>query len=299
MKTEVSVDDEISLMDIYDFLVDGWKIILSITLIGTGIGVVTSLYLPDQFEAKGVIQSARIANMHSTNSTNGTKSIDVEPIAVLAEKMKSPTYYDSKMLAACVGEGAAGNLEAFAKALNATVTGKSNFVSVVYRAESRDKALRCLEQVLAVVVENQKDLVEAKLTSVMSSLDNKKKVADELRKAVKELELDRRVELKELEYSASALFIVGLESTVQKLLAVENEIYILDSMLKPQNTQEAKFLTPIFVSKQRVSPRRSQIVMRSAISSLFFGVLMLLSRRAFASVKKQRGERLKSASITP
>lgn len=293
---ETSVDDEISLMDIYDFFVDGWKIILSITLIGTGIGVVTSLYLPDQFEAKGVIQSARVANMHSTNST---ESIDVEPIAVLVEKMKSPTYYDSKMLAACVGEGEAGNLEALAKAFNATVTRNSNFVSVVYRAESRDKALRCLEQVLAVVVENQKGLVEANLTSVMSSLDNAKNTADALRKIIKQLKTDRRVAFKDLDYELSALFMVELGSKVQKLLAVENEIYILESMLRSQNTQEAKFLTPIFVSEQRVSPRRSQIVMISAMASLFFGVLMLLSRRVFASVKKQRGERLKSASITP
>ena len=53
MEAETSVDDEISLMDIYDFLVDGWKAILSIAFIGTGIGVVTSLALPEQFEARG------------------------------------------------------------------------------------------------------------------------------------------------------------------------------------------------------------------------------------------------------
>jgi len=47
-----------------------------------------------------------------------------------------------------------------------------------------------------------------------------------------------------------------------------------------------------------VSPRRGQIVMISSMAGLFFGVLMAFVRRAFVSMKKQRGERLKSASIT-
>ena len=295
MKTEASVEDGIGLMDIYDFLADGWKIILSIAVIGTGIGVVTSLVLPDQFEATGLIQTGRVGVANKTNS------FDVEPIAVLLEKMQSPAYYVSKTLDACVGEGEAVNLKDIAKALNAKVARNANFVSVVYRAESRDKALRCLEQVLVVVVENQKDLVEANLTSVMSSLDNEKKAADELRKAVKELELDRRAQLKfkDVEYSMVAALTVAMRESKTQLMAIERKIYGMESMLKPPNTQEANFLTPIFVSEQRVSPRRSQIVMISALASLFFGVLMLLSRRVFASVKKQRGERLKSASITP
>jgi hypothetical protein len=33
MQAETSVDEEINLMDIYDFLADGWKIILSIAFI--------------------------------------------------------------------------------------------------------------------------------------------------------------------------------------------------------------------------------------------------------------------------
>ena len=91
-----------------------------------------------------------------------------------------------------------------------------------------------------------------------------------------------------------------LQSKIQEeLLVAEKEIYIMESMLKPPNTQDAIFVTPIFASEQRVSPNRSKIVMISAMVSLLFGVLVLLSRLAFVSVKKQRGERCKSASITP
>ena len=294
MQEQLTDDDEISLMDIFDFLVDGWKTVFSILFVGSSIGIVTSMVLPEQFEAKALIESAKVASL--TNSTNSTY---VESITVLAEKMRSPTYYDSKTLAVCVNEGEGGNLEALAKSLNANVARNSNFVSVSYRAESRENAVRCLEQVLEIAIARQKTLADANLTSVLSSLENLKKKADELRKTVKQLESDRgaQFKFKNIEYSAAALITVTLQSKVQELLATENQISASESMLKPPNTQDAKFVTPIFASEQRVSPRRSQIVMLSAIGSLFLGVLILFLRKAIVSIKKQREERKSAAAV--
>ena len=287
MQEQLTDYDEISLMDIFDFLVDGWKTVLSIVFVGTSIGIATSLVLPEQFEARATIESARV---------NGT---DIASTAVLAEKMRSPTYYDSKTLAACKSDGGVNGLETLAKAFNANVAKNSSFVSVSFRAESRENAVRCLEQVLETVVGKQKKLAEAKLDLALTSLENSKKKADELRKTVKQLESDRgaQFKFKNIEYSAAALITVTLQSKVQELLATENQISAAESMLKPPNTQDAKFATPIFASEQRVSPRHSQIVMLSAIGSLFLGVLILFLRKAIVSIKKQREERKSAAAI--
>jgi len=287
MQEQIITDDEISLMDIYDFLVEGWKTILSIAIVG--IGVITSLLLPEQYEAKGFIESARVVS---------TNSIYVESIAVLAEKMRSPTYYDTNALPACFEEGELGSLEGLAKSLNASVAKNSNFVSVAYRASSSDGAVQCLQQVLKIVVDRQKALAEANLTTVVASLENLKKKADELRKTVKQLESDRgaQFQFKNIEYSAAALITVTLQSKVQELLATENQISVIESMLKPPNTQDAKFSTPVFASENRVSPRRGLIVAISTMASLFLGLFILLLNRGFASVKLHREERLKAAA---
>ncbi len=287
MQEHAIADDEVSLLDIYDFLVEGWKTILAMAVVGTSIGTVTSLVLPEQFEAKALIEGARLTSSY------------VEANAVLAEKMGSPTYYDSETLAVCMGEGKDKNLEPLAKALNANVARNSNYVAVSYRADSTEDAVRCLKQVLQIVIENQQELVSARLTSVLSNLENLKKKADELRKTVKQLESDRgaQFQFKNIEYSAAALITVTLQSKVQELLATENQISAAESMLKPPNTQDAKFATPIFASEQRVSPRRSLIVMISAIGSLFLGVLILMLRKFVASIKKQREERQNAAEI--
>ena len=213
--------------------------------------------------------------------------------------MRSPTYYDSKTLAVCVNEGEGGNLEALAKSLNANVARNSNFVSVSYRAESRENAVRCLEQVLEIVIARQRTLADANLTLVLSNLENLKKKADELRKAIKQLESDRgaQFQFKNIEYSAAALITVTLQSKVQELLATENQIVDIESQLKPPNTEDAKFATPVFASEQRVSPRRSLIVILSAVGSLFLGMLILILKKAIASIKKQREERKSLAAI--
>jgi len=287
MQEQPMTDDEISLMDIYEFLVDGWKTILALTFIGTSIGIVTSIVLPEQFEAKASIESARLISNY------------VSSHAVLAEKMRSPTYYDSKTLAVCTAKDREGSLENLAKSLNPNVAKNSNFVSVSYRAESREDAIRCLEQVLEVVVARQRELATARLSSVLSNLENLRKKADVLRKTVKQLESDRgaQFQFKNIEYSAAALITVTLQSKVQELLATENQITDIEGQLKPPNTEDAKFVTPIFASEERVAPRRGLIVIISAMGSLFLGVLILMLRKVMASIKKQREERQKSAAM--
>jgi len=287
MQEQAITDDEISLMDIYELLVDGWKTILATTFIGTSIGIVTSMVLPEQFEAKASIESARLTSNY------------VSSHAVLAEKMRSPTYYDSKTLAVCTAKDREGSLENLAKSLNPNVAKNSNFVSVSYRAESREDAIRCLEQVLEVVVVRERELAIARSSSVLSNLENLKKKADELRKTIKQLESDRgaQFQFKNIEYSAAALITVTLQSKVQELLATENQITDIEGQLKPPNTEDAKFVTPIFASEQRVSPRRSLIVMISAMGSLFLGVLILMLRKVMASIQKQREERQNAAEI--
>jgi len=134
---------------------------------------------------------------------------------------------------------------------------------------------------------------------VLSNLENLKKKADELRKTVKQLESDRgaQFQFKNIEYSAAALITFTLQSKAQELLATENQISTVESMLKPPNTQDAKFATPIFASEQRISPRRSRIVMISAMGSLFLGLIVLMLRKVMASITKQREERQNAAEI--
>ena len=290
MVGETNAYEEISLLDVLDFFVNGWKTLLSIGFISTAIGVVVSLDERDQFEAKGVIESAKIGNW--TSSDHGGQL--VEPAEVLASKMRFSTYYNTEKLTACVGEGEVGNLEAIVNVFNPTVQRNTNFVSVVYRAESKDKALKCLDQILATVLENQTELLSGNIGSIMLTLEKNKKVATEFRESVKKMEslinVKRQMEVEELR--AFSILNATVHELKLQLMAIELNISNIERALAPPYTQEAKFVTPVVVKEQRAASRRSQIIIISAMVGLFFGVIVLLLGRLFVNIKNEREERL-------
>ena len=286
---EAKVDDEISLIDVYDFLKDGWKLLLSFVLIGISVGVVMSSSPSKQFEAKGLIRGASVGDLNSMKR-------DVESIGTLVAKIQS--YYDRGMLDFCLSESEAENLEVITKELNVKADSDLDVVaSVVYRASSREKALGCLEQILEVVVENQKDLVSPFLTEISLNLDKRKRVVDELQSSIKKLESYKTTQEKKTNNDSDYWNVVELTAGIYELkrllMVSEAELYELERMVLPPITQEANFVTPIYLVEHRASPRRASIVITSAIVSLCCGIFTLLLRRAYRRLKMQLEERHK------
>lgn len=89
--------DELSLLDIYTFFRDGWKTLAGFTALGLAAGAVTAFVLPEKFQASALIEPASVA----TRSGQSVTVKSVEPVAVLSEKMRSPTYYSDATLQAC------------------------------------------------------------------------------------------------------------------------------------------------------------------------------------------------------
>ena len=54
------VDDEISLLDIYDFLRDGWLTLVSVSFLGLVVGVIVSFALPTKYQATALITSGQV-----------------------------------------------------------------------------------------------------------------------------------------------------------------------------------------------------------------------------------------------
>ena len=96
-------DDEISLLDIYDFIRDGWITLLGLSVLGLLIGVIYSLSIPAKYQATASIDSGHIGVVGLVQDASGSQSASVnsasvrsrpvENVGVLAEIMKSPSFY--------------------------------------------------------------------------------------------------------------------------------------------------------------------------------------------------------------
>jgi LPS O-antigen subunit length determinant protein (WzzB/FepE family) len=102
-------EDEISIIDILRFFIDGWKAMLSFTVIGALLGISYVAIGTPQYKATAIIVPA---------FANGTQ---VETLVDLRRKLKIPTYYSSETYRACGLEDAVTNGSALAETLVPTL----------------------------------------------------------------------------------------------------------------------------------------------------------------------------------
>ncbi len=167
-KTEVQQDD-ISLIDIYAFFRDGWKLLTAFSVLGLLVGMITAFTWPEKFQARALIEPASVAKRERNDTI--TKA-SVEPAAILAEKMKVPTYYETTTIQACDLQSLVNPGEQLVNQLNPTVGRNSSYVSVTYKAETPARAEACIKQVLQDIVNNQANLAKPLINNLEVELAN-------------------------------------------------------------------------------------------------------------------------------
>lgn len=160
--------DEISLLDVYTFFKDGWKTLFGLAVLGLSVGLITALVLPEKFQASALIEPARVAEKNGELVV----SKSVEPVAVLAEKMRSPTYYSEASIQACGLSQNANPLRNLVDKLKPSVARNSQYVSVSYLANSPAEAATCLGEVLKDVINNQAKIAKPLINNMEVILGN-------------------------------------------------------------------------------------------------------------------------------
>jgi hypothetical protein len=335
-RPEVVQGDEVSLLDIYDFLRDGWITLLGASLLGALIGLLVSFVMPIKYQADALIESGQVGFLGLDQAVS---SRPVESLDVLTEKMRSPSFYSDQTLTECGFEGELNPRRELIKELSPTVARNSNFVALSFKAESVDAAKKCIENVLADIVMNQQPKLRAAIEYAKSEIANTQSQVDQVRAMLAEQESDRdesldlarsqllaaRQELKILDQAQdvdksvanamSLLQVLNKRSEVQELEAMllrlqtnfaetqsdrndqvnrlTNRLLALQSSIKPPNTRDPQFATPVFASDTKVSPLRGLILLISLLVGGFVGLIILIGRRIIKHVLAQEAERKK------
>jgi len=336
MQEQIIADDEISLMDIYNFLVDGWVTIAATTVLAGAIGVGAAFVIPEKFLATATIQPTRVLGN------------DVESVAVLTEKMRSPTYYSQQSFIACDVADSTNPMQTLATALNPIVARNSAFVSISFKSKNINTSIACLNAVLADVIKAHAVIKEPILQRANEDLRQTRQRLDTSRiKNEQELKQNKerlqtlgeklraaqqfvsrfennaaRFDFKDDQFSASSLLLVtilskqneakdlqiqinNLEMKVaasltgreDELLSLEKQLKDVERNLLSPSTVSASFTTPIYSPSQKVEPKRSLIAVISVLAGGFIGLMLLVMRKATANIKKQREERKNAVAI--
>lgn len=163
-----SDQDELSLLDVYTFIQDGWKTIAGFSALGLAAGAITAFALPEKFQASALIEPATVA----VKSGESVTAKSVEPVAVLTEKMRSPTYYSDTTIQNCGLSKDANPPKKLVDMLKPNVARNSQYISVNYKAPSPAAAVTCLESVLKDVVNNQAQIAKPLINNMEVVLGN-------------------------------------------------------------------------------------------------------------------------------
>jgi uncharacterized protein involved in exopolysaccharide biosynthesis len=268
------LEDEISLKDIIDFLLESWKSILSTSVLGVLGAVAYIAFTPNMYQATANIQVAKVA---------GT---DVESPAILAEKLKMPTYYSQKTYSACNVMDDISPGEEIAKSLKPTLSKTAPIITVSYKEESPEIAQKCLESVLEDVRVNQKLLAKPIFDTKSYQLINLKQKLEAAEKTLKMLpSKNSNFDFTDSKFSASTLLLattLNKENEIKDLRTQVNDLEI--SLTEPQ-TRETFLAAPIYAPNQKVSPKRAIALVGGLVGGLFLGLILMMGLRAYRSYK--------------
>lgn len=321
-----SAQEEISLLEIYEFFRDGWKALVAGSVLGLGAGFITAFVLPEKFQASALIEPASV----------GSKS--VEPVAVLVEKMKTPTYYSSTTLDTCGVDKLTNPAQTLVTRLKPNLPRNSPYASMSYRAESPADAAKCLEQVLKDVTQNQAQISKPLINNLEVALSNaeqelqattterdQQRIKNRERLKVAKLKfaaaeefvekfskdglqfkfgdpqfsasalllstlINKQNEIKDLEIQISALEMeigANLTDKDQRVRSLNNQVTEMKNALTVPATKPATFAAPIYSPNVKVEPKRSVVILAGFITGGFLALLLLVGVRVRNNLRKQ------------
>jgi hypothetical protein len=267
-------EDEISLKDIIDFLIESWKKIVLGGIAGGLLGLGYLVIAPAKYQATASIQVAKVAG------------IDVEAPALLVEKLKMPMYYSQKTYVACNLMDKHESGEVIAKTLKPILTKSAPIITISYREKSREGAQKCLESVLDDVRSNQSLLAKPIFESKANQLLNLKLKLESAEKLVKILDKNNfSYDFSDSKFSASALLLattISKESEIKDLRATISDLEI--TLVEPL-TKETFLVTPIYAPHFRESSTSPTVLAASFFGGLFLALIFMMGQRGYRAYK--------------
>jgi hypothetical protein len=270
----VGSEDELSIVEVVDFLKESWKLIFLGGVVGGALGVGYALLTPSIYQATAYIQVAKVANS------------DVEAPNILLEKIKMPMYYSTKTTVECGVDKSIEPGKAIANKLKPTLVKGTPIISVSYKDKNIDEAKKCLESALNDIRTNQNEIAKPILETKKNQLTNLKQKLETAERITKILSAKTlNFDFSDSNLTASTLWLAATLGKENELKDLRTQINDLEIALAEPQTKETYLTTPINAPNIRVEPKRFQIALGSVIGGAILVFGFLIVRKGWAKIK--------------
>lgn len=263
-------EDEISLKDIIDFLMESWRAIIGVGLLGLLGSVGFLAVTPNQYEATAQIQMAQI----SVNNNTNPLGVNVEDPNLLMIRLKSPTTYLSQEIKACGLEDKKAPSEALANiAKFSVVKGVGSLIELKISSDSKEVAISCAQALFESIKTSQNAIIKPFIDEAKDLLI---KYEDRLSNS--------QSLISRADKSGAALSAAYLANRDEAKFLSE-EILRLNTFITSADTRQAKLISPIYASDIPVAPKKRISLISGLFGGVFLGLLLMISKRALVSYK--------------
>ena len=259
-------EDEISIKDIVDFLLESWKAILATGIVGLLGAAGFIVFTPSQYEATAQIQMAQIA----PNNNSNPLGVNVEDPNLLMARLKLPSSYTEDEIKACGLQDLKLPAESLAKTAKLSpVKGVSSIVELKIRLESKDQAVSCAQSLFENIRDSQNNIVKPYIEEAKVLLTKYQARLAEAQSLVARADK-----------SGSALSAAYLANRDEVKFLTDESIR-LNNLISAGDTRQAKLVAPIYASDIPVFPKKKISLLVGLLAGLFLGVLFVMMRKAW------------------
>lgn len=279
-------DDEISLYDLWQMLVDAWRWIVG----GTAASMIAAIgYLavtPSQYEAMALIQIGQIGQIGQAGQVGAAP---VESLARVVERITFPTFKDAMVKKLGWSTDARGGV--YAGSLKATIDKGTDLIELRVRGLTREEAASSLNATVDHLALLHKAVAQPMIESLQAELTEISAEAREAGKALGELERAARLrsQLAPRDRFSESMLYAQLsatnESRIRELRRRETQYREWISMTGRSAT--ATFANPS-VPGAPVYPKKLQTIMLAMLAGLFLGVAAAMFQRGWQNRKSAR-----------
>jgi uncharacterized protein involved in exopolysaccharide biosynthesis len=261
-----NIEDEISLKDIVDFIIESWKVIFVTGVIGI-IGATGYIFVtPNQYEATAQIQMAQL-------STGGIGGTNLEDPNLLIARMKMPSSYDQAAIAACGYEGKPAAARSLSNMAKLSIPKGTQMVELKVRGLSSEQATQCAESILRIIRDSQKAIAEPIIDEAKAKLLKFSQLLQEAQSFI--VKADK---------SSSAMTAAYL-STRDQIKFLTDETIRLNDLIVSNNSRQTKLISPIYSPENKASPKRVIALITGLFAGLILGLVLMLGQRVYRAYK--------------
>ena len=268
-------DDEISLWEIFDTLRARWKIIAAFGIAAPALAFVATLFIPNQYEARGLVQLAKVGNLQAAIRGDGGLSTQIESIPATLQRLQSDAF-------ALKAQSALG----FSSSLTGKEPKGTGLLELTARAASPEQAKQAVEYAIQSLAQQHAQQAESTVRNLEQSLASTQNELTSTRALLQDL-LGKTGSLSRIDPTIAVMMgqMQGQLVTQQAQL-VERELR-LQLALSPLHTEPTKAVEEVILPTGAVYPKTRLVTLVALLGGLFLGVLVALLTQAWANRKQE------------